>query len=60
MQSIEFPTLPVSGGGGDTVALSANVSGKESCTDTMWTCISYDLFGAGIPHYKESCLTSSG
>jgi RING-type zinc-finger len=30
MQSIEFPTLSVSGGvGGDTVALSANVLGRK-------------------------------
>ena len=29
MQSIEFPTLPSSGGGSDTVALSANVLGRK-------------------------------
>jgi hypothetical protein len=30
MASIEFPTLPVTGGGsGDTVALSANVLGRK-------------------------------
>jgi RING-type zinc-finger len=29
MQSIEYPTLPVSGGGSDTVALSANVLGRK-------------------------------
>ena len=29
MQSIEFPSLPVSGGGSDTVALSANVLGRK-------------------------------
>lgn len=29
MQSIEFPFLPVSSVGGDTVALSANVLGRK-------------------------------
>jgi hypothetical protein len=29
MQSIEFPTLPISGGGGDTVSMSANVLGRK-------------------------------